>query len=97
MSGGRTIHVTQRNRGNQKPVQRSGTGQRKLPAADNAALLRLAECRGKARHFRHVFAFITGKRAAQRIEQQVLAAFAHAVGNIFATQLDCEARESPVE
>src|SRR4051812_46252716 len=93
MSRRRAIHVTHRDGGDQKTVQERGAAQRELACAYDAALLRVGELRGEARHLRRVFSDVARKGACQGIEQQVIGVLPYPFGYVLVRHIGGETRE----
>ncbi len=90
---GGPIHVAHGHCGDEVGVEQRRTGERQRLATQHARLAALGQCGREGLHLAGLFAEPAGDRAGQRVEQQVLAMLAGAVGKIVIAQRCGEFRQ----
>ena len=90
----RAVGVAHGDGGDQEAVEHGRAGERQPVAADHARLVRLRERAGERRDLLGLVAVAAGHRAGQRVEQQILAALAHVLGQVFVLQRGREIRQN---
>ena len=69
----RPVHVAHGNRGDEIAIEDRRAGERQPVAANDAALVRLRQCRRQGGELLRLLAAVPGHRTCQRIQQDVLA------------------------
>ena len=90
----RAVGVAHGDGGDQEAVEHGRAGERKPVAADHARLARLRQRARERRDLLGLVAVAAGHRAGQRVEQKILAALFHVLGEVFVFQRGRKIRQN---